>query len=268
LSGGLDSSSIVCIADELIKEGKVSTDRLVTISCRYDESKSADERDFIKSVEEKIEKQGMYIWESQFRMFSQLSRHPLGALPNIMGIFGRRDQLIAEVMKAHGAKVILRGTGGDHLMLSQVRYPPDLADCLVRGDLLGLHRMIVTWAQVIPHAYANYVLKGAVAPLLPSWVHRAAKFFRRTSFPSNADLLTPGFLRRMRTRERLQESIDDFGFTRPPSSRLCALLVSDLIRLISSGAFQEEPYELSMPFVDRPLVEFCLAIPIEQKIRS
>jgi asparagine synthase (glutamine-hydrolysing) len=40
-----------------------------------------------------------------------------------------------------------------------------------------------------------------------------------------------------------------------------------LIRLVSSGAFQQEPYELSMPFVDRPLVEFCLAIPIEQKIR-
>jgi asparagine synthase (glutamine-hydrolysing) len=267
LSGGLDSSSIVCVADELIKKGEVPARRLVTISCRYDESKSADEYEFIDSVEEKIGRRGAYVWESELRMFSQLPTHPLGALPNIMAIFGRRHELIANAMKACDAKVLLRGTGGDHLMLSQVRYPPDLADCLARGDLFGLHRTILTWAQVLPFAYAEYVLRGALAPLIPRWVNRVTGHSLDSASHSNVHLFTAGFSRRMRGRKHLQEPLDDFGFTRPPSSRLCAFLVSDLIRLVSTGAFQQEPYELSMPFVDRPLIEFCLAIPIQQKVR-
>lgn len=266
LSGGLDSSSIVCVANELIKKGEVPASRLVTISCRYDESLSADEFLFIDSIENKIGQKGIHIWESDLRMFSQLLDHPLGALPNIMAIFGKRHELIASAMKACGAKILLRGTGGDHLMLSQVRYPPDLADCLARCNLFALHRNILEWARVLPLAYAEFVLRGAIAPLIPRWVRRISGRSFDSSSHSNVHLLAPKFLKRMRDRKLLQEPPDDFGFRRPPSSRLCAFVVSDLIRLVSNGGFQQEPYELRMPFVDRPLVEFCLAIPIEQKI--
>jgi asparagine synthase (glutamine-hydrolysing) len=265
LSGGLDSSSIVCVADGLIKGGKVQADRLLTISYRYDESKSADEYDFIRSVEEKIERKGIHLWESDFRMFSQFAQHPFGALPNVMWWFGGRDQLVANVMKAQDAKVILRGTGGDHLMLSHVDYPPDLADYLAKGDLVKLHRTIVEWTPVLPQPYIHYLLKGAVLPLLPRWV-RVLKRFLEPRLDSDTTLLALEFLRRMRARKRLQEPKEDFGFSRPPSSRYCALSLARLVSFVSKGLFQGQGFEFSLPFLDRPLVEFCLAIPIQQKV--
>jgi len=44
LSGGLDSSSIVCVADEIIRNGEVQAKRLETVSHVFDECPTSDER--------------------------------------------------------------------------------------------------------------------------------------------------------------------------------------------------------------------------------
>src|SRR5689334_7069514 len=53
LSGGLDSSSIVCVADEVMKGGSVQARSLETVSAVFDESSTSDERKFISVVEQR-----------------------------------------------------------------------------------------------------------------------------------------------------------------------------------------------------------------------
>lgn len=53
LSGGLDSSTIVCVADQIISMGYAQTHSLETVSSVSDESQQSDERRFIRRVEEK-----------------------------------------------------------------------------------------------------------------------------------------------------------------------------------------------------------------------
>ena len=53
LSGGLDSSSIVCMADSIIEAAESEATRLETVSAVFDESPSSDERKFISKVEAK-----------------------------------------------------------------------------------------------------------------------------------------------------------------------------------------------------------------------
>src|ERR1043166_7795517 len=69
LSGGLDSSSIVCIADQLIKAGKSEATTLETVSCIRDESVSSNELKFVRYVEEWIGKQGPHLPEGAFPVF-------------------------------------------------------------------------------------------------------------------------------------------------------------------------------------------------------
>src|SRR4030095_15633203 len=70
LSGGLDSSSIVCVADQLIKSGKTETSLLDNVSCIRDESPSSNETKFIRCVEERIGRQGHHLPESAFPVLS------------------------------------------------------------------------------------------------------------------------------------------------------------------------------------------------------
>jgi asparagine synthase (glutamine-hydrolysing) len=74
LSGGLDSSSIVCMADQILGTERVQTPRVETISQVFDESPTADERRFIRSVEEQRGIPSHYIYEDEYRM--------LGAVPD------------------------------------------------------------------------------------------------------------------------------------------------------------------------------------------
>ena len=53
LSGGMDSSSIVCMADEIISRGQLATPRLDTLSYYDDSEPNWNERPYFSQVEEK-----------------------------------------------------------------------------------------------------------------------------------------------------------------------------------------------------------------------
>ena len=65
-SGGLDSSSIVCVGDRLVKSREVQAPQLDTISYVYDESPTADESKFIHYLEEHIGRSGHHLKESEY----------------------------------------------------------------------------------------------------------------------------------------------------------------------------------------------------------
>lgn len=74
LSGGLDSSTVACVAAESIKRGETETTRFDTVSLVYDESPTSDERQFIDCVETHLGRIGIHVRDEDCRLLPASGR--------------------------------------------------------------------------------------------------------------------------------------------------------------------------------------------------
>lgn len=260
LSGGLDSSSIVCMADQIVASGESETSRVETVSYVYDNAPASDERRFIAEVEQQIGRTGHYFHEDEsVGRFLELDLATI-VRPNPIYRFTARHDWVRARMQQTGSRVLLSGVGGDNVMWSGSEVSPQLADLLVQLELRSLHRQITSWSQATRGSYAGTLWRGAVLPLLPLTLRT------RLSFPVSP-LVDHDFAERMNMRERSTNASGPWNFKRP-SARADASMLSASVRAVASCYYRDRvPTEYRFPFLHRPLVEFLLAIPIEQKLR-
>lgn len=150
LSGGLDSSSIVCIADDILRDS--SGVPLETLSYYDTDEPSGDERPYFSLVEQRRGRVGHHISKSIFALeTSEDALRPLpsdtfAAAPGYFSKSLRWASLLDEVHTKHGSRVTLSGLGGDEI-LGGVQYEaPELGDYLVRGDLISFARSLYSWS--------------------------------------------------------------------------------------------------------------------------
>jgi asparagine synthase (glutamine-hydrolysing) len=262
LSGGLDSSSIVCMADQLIRTGDLQTRGLETVSYVYDDSPTSDERAFITCVEEKIGKRGHHLREEDYRALAACEEEPLTTVPSFLHNFAKRHLRLCELMRESGGRVLLSGQGGDHLLWSCTEDSPELADLLLQCKLFRLHNSVRAWAQARKRSYLDLIWKAAVLPVLP----RALRSMWQpdSRIPSWYD---PEFAVRMKLRDRQLSPPDSFGF-RLPSQQARASMFLRAVNFIAAGFYEDWGcIEVAYPYLHRPLVEFLQAIPFEQLLR-
>jgi asparagine synthase (glutamine-hydrolysing) len=269
LSGGLDSSSIVCTADELRGDG--DSGRLYTYSAVFDEEElsSSDEREYIDAVLEEC--------SATPRFFRGDQRNPLGDLETIlyhseMPELGNNFYLHWNVHRAageDGVRVLLDGTGGDQVVSHGRGYLPELA---ASGRWLTLASEIRALVEKPKYSFdpRNILWERMLAPLLPSAVRKGAMKVWNDEFKDVVNpALSPEFLERTDASERLFDSVA----AKPATVReqhhrqmRSSLVVSVLERLNkTTKAFGLEP---RYPFFDRRLMEFCLAVPADQKMQQ
>lgn len=246
LSGGLDSSSVVCMADQIVEP-------VETVSYLYDHASGSDERRFIAEVEKKRGRTGHHFHEDDFvGRFHDLDLTNI-IRPNPTFRFTRRHTWVQSRMQKTGSRVLLSGVGGDDLLWSGAAISPQLADLLSRLKLRSLHREVKTWSQATRHSYGETFWRGAVVPVLTRSLH-----FESTS----PHLLDQKFAKRLR-----MNNDDPWGF-KLPSGRVQAAMLSAAISAIASCYYRDRVRtEYRFPFLHQPLVEFLLAIPIDQKLR-
>ncbi len=92
LSGGLDSSSIVCMADAVIRNEADHPCSLETISAVFDDSPSSDERRFIRLVEEKRGRAGHHFLESDYPLLAESVSDGSRPIPNPIEALGGVSQ--------------------------------------------------------------------------------------------------------------------------------------------------------------------------------
>ena len=261
LSGGLDSSSIVCMADDILGEGGAEAAELETVSYVYDESPTSDERKFIVCVEEKVGKRGHHLREEEYRALAPCDTEFI-TVPSFLHNFARRHLKLCALMREKGSRVLLTGQGGDHLLWSCVEDSPELADLLVQFKLFRLHRRLRSWAQARRRSYLDLLWKGAVLPGLP---RRA-----RATCSGNREMppwYDPEFAARMKFRERLLSPPDCFGY-RLPSRKAQSSMFLRAVSFVSAGFYRDWGcIEVAYPYLHRPLVEFLQAIPFDQLLR-
>src|SRR5438552_2554596 len=118
LSGGMDSSSIVCMADTIIARGAAETPRLDTVSYYNDSEPNWNERPYFTRVEEKRRRTGCHIDVGQQQSFTlDLDSDHFALTPASGG--GRPNEAsrqFAACMASQGNRVVLSVIGGDEVM--------------------------------------------------------------------------------------------------------------------------------------------------------
>jgi asparagine synthase (glutamine-hydrolysing) len=284
LSGGLDSSSITCVANNLLtNEGKGP---LHTFSAIWPNiaaiSPKIDERHFMQAV---ISTGGM---KPHFIHADRIS--PLNDSGNI---YWHSDSTLsapnmymdwAIFKSAHeqGVRVLLGGTDGDTV----VSYGyEDLAAFARRGRLLTLIKESMALSKNMPrraHKFKQLVWEMGLKPLVPDYAKQCWRILhgkprslsRDSALPaySKNRPINPEFARRIRLEEHLS-SLEDSLYSPGQTARQTHwddISSGDWSYILETfeKAGAAHSLELRYPFFDRRLVEFCLALPPGQKLQN
>ncbi|HEY6246333.1 MAG TPA: asparagine synthase-related protein [Pyrinomonadaceae bacterium] len=264
LSGGLDSSAIVCMADEIVRSGEAEASGLQTISNVFDEASTCDERRYISHVETKVGRRGHYLREDDFRIFAPLKNGYGRNIPNPITNFADYYARVNELMAGSGARVLLSGKGGDEILFTALDPTPELADLFAQHKLIELHRRINIWRRALEKSYVSVLWNRAVLPVMPD---RIRAFSRKVHEANFFNLYNPTFAKRMNLYERRLGPKDCYGHPLPSGNDQAKWFLR-IVRELSAGYWREfGNVEITYPFTHLPLVEFMHATPFEQRVR-
>ena len=274
LSGGMDSSSIVCMADTLIACSTAEHPCLDTISWfddSYDQLEpDTNELHWITKVEEKRGKTGFHINLVEQRQGELDSQRPLGsefdydrfaAVPNPSSREAGLFRQYSAYIRMRGHRVVLSGLGGESTTGGDIPTPtPEIQNLLARPQFFALARQLRAWAAKMgkpPFALLWEAIRGFL-PLafvgVPKEIHVAPWFH-------------PGFVRRNRAALRAYPfRIRLFG-PLPSFQDNIAKLNRDRWQMAFFPLRSEILRDLRYPYLDRDLLEFMCAIPREQIVR-
>ena len=262
LSGGLDSSSIACVADQIIDKGEAGAPRLETISYLEDEAATSYDRRFLKVIEESRGKTGHHFrGEGHWVRFASPEASFISKPNTSLCVAGSNERL-CQLMAQGNARVLLNGLGGDQLLWSIPTASPELADLLFKCRPLLLNRQLKTWSRLLKRPYLQLLWQEALVPLLP---HRLRAMVQ--SQMKTAHWLEGEFVKKAQLRQHMLLPKDPLGY-RLPSSRMQSGQILFIVSSIATGNYWEHAaFDRTYPFLHRPLVEFLMAIPFEQKLR-
>lgn len=256
LSGGLDSSSIVCVADDLASKRETDT-RVDTVSY-YDRSEpDEDDSYYLEKVEQKRGRRGFHVSLSQPEDSLPFDYPTFKATPG----FGMRAEIesgMSEVIRSGGYRVILSGTGGDEMNGQALSVSVTIADLLSRLRLFEAGKQSLTWSQLTRRPLAH-LLCSAVFELFP------LRF--RAGFAPRGKLqpwLKRRFARKYRISARQLEDLPGIWVWRP-GSRDAVQTIMTMSRDLTFAS--PSRIEHRYPYLDQNLVEFLCSIPFEQLLR-
>ena len=271
LSGGLDSSSIVCVARELLQqEGDVS--RLHTFSAIFDEVQEVDERHYIHAVLAGGNLEPHYVHPDQLSLFTEVARR----FWHVEEVYGLTPTSITywkiyEAAKDSGLRVLLSGEWGDVVVSHGAG---SLADLALRGNWLTVLRELAALSKFYGESKREVLFYQVVLPLVPRGARRVWRRIRHrrpyVRVPSFR-LVSADFAKRTELAKRI-EAHAGAAEGRPRSSReshynnLTELSIQNGLETVDKEAACFS-LELRHPFLDRRVIEFCLALPPGQKIR-
>ena len=261
LSGGLDSSSIVCLANKLIFENGVVDKKLVgerqkTFTASYEDER-VDERKYAEEVvqltgaeKNDVFPDGDMLWE-ELEKVTWHQDEPFGST----SVYAQWN--VFRKAAERGVQVLLDGQGADELLAGYVtNYVPRWLNTLLRkGHLFKMlaeakaFSDVVSISTIVRNAIRYSLPPGFVLSLksLPHWRPFIAKNLRQRC-GRNAVSVYPGLSR------ALYSSVLEAGMP-------TLLHYEDR----NSSAFSIEG---RVPFLDFRLVEFMFQLPLDQKMRN
>jgi asparagine synthase (glutamine-hydrolysing) len=262
LSGGMDSSSIVCMSDHLRRSGDASADILETISFYDDSEPSWNERPYFTTVEAKRGKSGIHLRTSFLDRTAEMHDPSLGTyfLPGADRATIDREQVIQEAIGDRAYKSIVSGIGGDEVLGGIPTPMPELADYLISGHLKLLLGRSVDWCLVN---------RTPLSQMLLDTLQYAIDVYRP---PRIEGMSMPPWLRTRLQRICANLKREDVTGSRGPdltpsgiSTGLAWWWIMETLPHAYPGILARPDY--LYPYLDKQLVDFLFCIPREQLVR-
>jgi asparagine synthase (glutamine-hydrolysing) len=254
LSGGMDSSSIVCMADHVSNGPRVDT-----VSYYNELEPNWNERPYFSKVEEWRGRAGLHVdtgLQPSCDFACEESRPAL--LPGNQR--RKSNPAVEEWVRQHGHRVILSGIGGDEVTGGVPTPLPELENLLARARFRSFARQLRVWAIQQRRPWFH-LFRETIHSFLPPVL---------TAMPNHTwpgTWFRAGFVRRNRSAFlSYAQRCELFGALPSVQENLHAL--DALRRQLASTCPTTIPLsEKRYPHLDRDLLEFLYAVPREQLVR-
>jgi asparagine synthase (glutamine-hydrolysing) len=260
LSGGLDSSSVVSVAQWLERAGTIPHGLAGTVSFIDSIGTAADEREYSDAV---VAHYGV----PNERIAHQLDRRDILVDPPRFdqptscsyGVASRELQ-VANTVERSGGSAILTGIGGDNLFLGTMFF---FADWVAHRQLSRAIREMAHRAAVGHVSFWELAIKNAILPLLPSQVRRVLTRRQEGSVPR---WLNGEMARRYDLQSRTGHELIYGGVRGSQYEYGQAAAVAAIPSILSDGVVGET-LDIRHPYLHRPLVELALHLSPEMCVR-
>jgi asparagine synthase (glutamine-hydrolysing) len=258
LSGGMDSSSVVCVADQLV--ASENQQPVQTVSFFDDTEPNWNERPYFAAVEALRGRAGFHLNVARGGRFVPERDESFPVTP----AHGARQSVshaeLAQFLGAGGFRVLLSGVGGDEFTGGVPTGIPELADLLRGGHLRRFLRRAFSWAMATRKPVLYMIGRTMQTFLSGLWDSASRK-----QWPM--PWLTSSFMRR--NRKILRARVTRFQWSGPlPTFQENLLVLDGLQRQIACAGHSPTPFcEKRYPFLDRDLLEFLFNVPREQLVR-
>jgi asparagine synthase (glutamine-hydrolysing) len=262
LSGGTDSTSIVCVADHLRKLSGASSsaEPLDTLSYYDDSEPSWNERPYFSLVEAQRGRRGFHVDASIYRESFEgpTTIEARYLYPGINEVTIKHDLDLFATTSSGGYRSILSGIGGDEFTGGNPTPASEIVDLLAMGRVCSSARRALAWCLV--QRISLVELFGQSISFLSDHSQHAHLDSKKTVIP----WLTP------LTREHLQAAAHEL-----PLVHFKPLLVRPKMTELSETwwyTLRTQPHlqpsetfrwEYRYPFLDRDLLEFLFQLPYE-----
>ncbi|MFL5605462.1 MAG: asparagine synthase-related protein, partial [Gemmatimonadaceae bacterium] len=259
LSGGMDSSSVVSIAQWLARRGALDSGLAGTVTYTDSLGTSADEREFSDAVVH------MYGVRNELVPHRGDARElscdlPLLDQPDRSYTGAVRDRAAARIVQRSGGHALLTGEGGDALVGGTMFF---FADWLVTGRASEAVREMAHRAALGRVSFWELAYQNAVIPLLPALVRQR---LTRASIGSVPPWVPPAAVRRFGlTRRSTLEQVYGGRRGRKYEDALAATIAG--IPSVMPLGPADDLLELRHPYLHRPLVELALRLSPEMCVR-
>jgi asparagine synthase (glutamine-hydrolysing) len=261
LSGGLDSSSVTCMAHHLIQSGATSPKQLITFS--WIDSSMEEER-YVEMVENQCRIAGIHL---PLRPVWSLDA-PSAAMP-IRSDFIRDER--GKALADRSVHANLTGYGGDLVMGNTLGDTDQLADDVRQGAWRRVFQDAYAWSRAMRIPIWS-VLKQGIIPLLPA-MKQQQQWRERNKARSQAysQLQQDGILDRQFLDKHFENDLRPYGLCYRdalPSQRRFLHGISTYQTHRTLNSLQQlESIRSTNPYCHRPLVEFSASVPRQQLCR-
>jgi asparagine synthase (glutamine-hydrolysing) len=262
LSGGMDSTSIVCVADHLRKLSgtRSSAKPLDTLSYFDDSEPSWNERPYFRLVETKRGRNGFHIDTSFYRTCLEMpfANEAKFLYPGIDQSTIRFELALSSIARTGGYRSMLSGIGGDEFTGGNPNSAAEVADLFATGRVLTGARTAVAWCIARRSSLAELLAQSAsflqshfkadhlntTVTSIP-WLTYIAHQHCQTAIRELPLVLFRPFL----VRPKMTEVSETWWYT-----------LRTQPHLKPSESYR---YEYRYPYLDRTLIEFLLQLPSE-----
>lgn len=251
LSGGLDSSSIVSVAQWMAARGDIPEGLAGTVTYVDRCGTDSDERRYSEAVLAKWHVKNEMVVDPPL-WFDDATHPPRMDLPGHPFLYHPREERQLRLIRNGEGRVLLAGFGGDELFTGTMLF---FADWVAHGHLSRTMHELAHRAAIGRSSFWELMYGNAVLPLMPGMIRRLLfrNHYRLRSWISSSSIERYG----LRKRGALAETFaGPIGYKYQHA--MCRFVV-DMCDHMNAGVLGDN-LDVRYPYFYRPLVEFALSL--------